>query len=150
MKEQHPELSHVEVNKIVGQLWRNLSDAEKNAYKDKAKVMQETDTSSQHKCPKCDKNFENPNLVISHLMQSHVNGVNNIDVNVDDPMPDQSRIWKCKDCGRMFCNEAKLQDHIANNHSQDNLVEVGENLGDRKEIVWAKVSFFNEMKYYIV
>ena len=69
MKEQHPELSHVEVNKIVGQLWRNLSDAEKNAYKDKAKVMQETDTSSQHKCPKCDKNFENPNLVISHLIK---------------------------------------------------------------------------------
>ena len=132
-------MSHLEVNKIVVQMWRNLSDAEKSVYKNKAKLIQENNTVS-HKCPKCDEHFENQHLIIEHLMQSHINTPNNSVV--DDQMSNQSRIWKCKDCGRMFCSEDKLQEHITIDHSQENMVEVSENPGDKKEIIWAKVSSF--------
>ena len=83
-------------------------------------------------CPKCGEKFLSKSDVISHILTYHVESNSNPNTGtVELNNSSQSRIHKCKECGKMLLTKERLNKNIVKDHSnhEDNSEDM-ENLSE--------------------
>ena len=101
----------------------------------KAAQLKERESSGEvasDPCPKCVETFLLKSDVISHILTYHVESNSNPNTGtVELNNSSQSRIHKCKECGKMLLTKERLNKNIVKDHSnhEDNSEDM-ENLSE--------------------
>ena len=145
IRSSNPSATPQDMFKLIAEAWK---EADKSHWEGLAKQRNKEDASAEIRdsisapspslfsCPFCDRKYTDSDSFKQYMISSHqakpsTPGSLNI-----DPPPNQGRIFKCKECGKLVTSEQDLRRHISSEHTGEILLVEEENVleGDQPNL----------------